>query len=246
MRHWTVSLVRDGSVSRQWHVWAETLTIGSHGAAKVRLPLPVEPWALRLSELPEPQTFQLAEFTVQVADTTSERSRLWESAQVRIERARIRAEREGEASVPTGPSTFKTAVTGLCLAGFTHWLADILADRHDDRDVPRTTSAVLLQLPSQAVPESPFQTIDREVIAAKSGYLLSGIGSAKDPSGKRSIQLSTPSQGPERASRGSWGGVSPWAPESESPRAALAAASWPQHGPESWESLDQPPPEPPH
>lgn len=246
MRHWTVSLVREGSVTRQWHVWAETLTIGSHGAAKVRLPLPVEPWALCLSELPAPQTFQLAEYTLQVSDTTSERARLWEGAQVRIEHARVRVERERETTVPTGPSTLQTAVTALCLAGLTHWLATALAEPESERLEPRPAGIELLALPVLSAPQAPFDIVDRGAIAVKAGYILGGIGGVKAPSDRRSIQLGAPSSPSERTSNGSWGGVSPWAPESDLPRTVLATPSWGSHGPDAWESIDQPPPEPPH
>jgi hypothetical protein len=246
MRHWTVSLVRDGSVSRQWHVWAETLTIGSHGAAKVRLPLPVEPWALRLSELPEPQTFQLSEFTVQVADTTSERTRLWEHAQVRIENARVRSEREAQEIVANGPGTFQTAVTALLLAGATHWLADTLA-RPESRPLELRPAGVERSIvPAPSAVRPPFEILDRDAIARASGFVLEGAVSARIASASVSQRIASPAPVTRHASHGSWTASPPWAPESGLPRTALASAAWPESGPDAWESLDQPPPEPPH
>lgn len=242
MRHWTVSLVREGCVSRQWHVWADTLTIGSHGAAKVRLPLPVEPWALRLSELPEPRTFQLAEYVVEVADTTSERTRMWERAQVRIEHARVRTEREDAAVVATGPGTFQTALAALFLAGLTHWIADGLA-RPEHR--PLDTRQVGVERPAFA-PRSPFEILDRDAIASASGSVLQRTPSVRIASGSASQRIAAPAPSARHASHGSWTESSPWAPESGIPRTALASASWPESGPDAWESLDQPPPESPH
>lgn len=246
MRHWTVSLVRDGSVSRQWHVWAEILTIGSHGAAKVRLPRPVEPWALRLSELPEPQIFQLAEFTVQVADTTSERTNLWERAQVRIEHARVRSEREAEPAASILPGTWQTAVTALLLAGATQWLADTLA-RPDSRPPelrPAGVERSIVPVPSAV--RSPFEILDRDAIASASGSVLQRTQSARIASGSASQRIAAPAPSARHASQGTWAESSPWAPESGIPRTALAPVAWPESGSDAWESLDQPPPEPPH
>jgi len=48
MRYWKVSLVHEGRTAREWHLRTETLTVGSNGANAVRLPPPVEPFALRL------------------------------------------------------------------------------------------------------------------------------------------------------------------------------------------------------
>lgn len=246
MRHWTVSLVREGCVSRQWHVWADTLTIGSHGAAKVRLPLPVEPWALRLSELPEPRIFQLAEYVVEVADTTSERTRMWERAQVRIEHARVRTEREAEPAASTLPGTWQTAVTALLLAGATQWLADTLARPENRPPELRPAGVERSIVPVPSVVRSPFEILDRDVIASASGSVLQRTPSVRIASGSASQRIAAPAPSARHASHGSWTESSPWAPESGIPRTALASASWPESGPDAWESLDQPPPESPH
>lgn len=245
MKHWTVSLLHEGSVAREWHVWAETLTVGSHGAAKVRLPLPAEPWALRISELPEPQTFQVAEFTLRISDTTAERTRLWERAQVRIEVARLRAECEPEDSVPTGPSTLHTAVTALCLAGLTHWLGELLADRDPQAlELQAVTSLAVAARPIEG-PRSPFALCDSVASPEIVVNLAAGIAKSKAPLVVRTVILSASSTHPRRTSQGSGDGLFALAPD-DPQRTALALASRLDHGPETWESLDQPPPEPPH
>jgi len=246
MKHWTVSLVCEGRVAREWHVWAETLTVGSHGAAKVRLPLPAEPWALRISELPEPRMFQVAEFTLRIADTTAERARLWERAQIRIETALVRAEREAEAAAPIGPSTLQTAVTALCLAGFTHWLADMLVVGDSTDHELQAVIALAVASPPPATPQAPFASCDSVVAPVDAGVLVAGIAASKAPTAIRTAIVSVPVAHPEHASHGSGGGLFAHASDTDLPRTALVLAHWPDHGPETWESLDQPPPEPPH
>lgn len=245
MRHWTVSLVREGSVAREWHVWADVLTVGSHGAAKVRLPLPAEPWALRIAELPEPAEFQVAEFHLRIADTTAERSNLWERAQVRIESARERAEREADPPVATGPSTLQTTVTALCLAGLTHWFAGVAAhDGSESSDLHPIAS--LASAPAlQDDPTAPFAESVCAPRQDEAGRLVAGISRSKAPASVRAAIGSMPSAHSEHASQGSGGALFALAPQ-ESPRIALVAASWPASAPQAWDSLDQPPPEPPH
>lgn len=242
MRHWTVSLLRDGRTSREWHVWAETLTIGSHGAAKVRLPLPVEPWALRLTELAEPSTFELAEFTVRVADTTLERTTLWERAQVRIETA-AHAKEVLSASEPAQPSTLRTAFAALCLAGITHLTAEHFAADRQDSAIPSAGPALAY---SRTSPEAPF-VVRPPAPSASTGTLAAGIGSNPAPKSALSSIVLVPS--PQQAGYASNGGA-PLPLDLEvhhpSPQHASASISWPPGSTRSWKSVDQPPPEPPH
>lgn len=246
MKHWTVSLVRGGKVSREWHVWAETLTVGSHGAAKVRLPLPAEPWALRLTELAEPQVFQVAEFTLRIADTTAERGRLWERAQVRIVTAADRLEYEGRTGAPAGPSTLKTAVTALCLAGLTHFVAESLADKDPDLLEARTSSVSASAAVSIEAPAAPFTVRDTSAAPRDLAALESRVAASKAPSAVMSGILSVPVGHPQLVQQGSGGGAYATTPESLSLAGATASATRRDRYAQEWESLDQPPPEPPH
>jgi len=244
MRHWTVSLIREGGVAREWHVWADTLTVGSHGAAKVRLPQPVEPWALRISELPEPQVFQLAEFTLRVADTTAERAQLWERAQVRIETARARIERESEAeTAPVGPSTLHTAITALALAGVTHWLAE-LAGGGEVRELEVVTAIAAARAHDE--PRAPFEAHDSAAEPTiSSAGIVAGIALSKAPAAVRTAILSTASSTWAHVAQGSGADLCTTAPDGL-PRFVLASASWPDGEERSPLSPDRPPPEPPH
>jgi hypothetical protein len=242
MKHWTVKMLHKGTVSREWHVWAEALTIGSHGAAKVRLPLPVEAWALRLTELTETQTFQIGEFSLQIADTTSERTRLWERAQIRIETQQKVATRSVEIATVT-PSTLRTAITALCLAGITQWVADTFADRTAPESHP-SLPEISWTAPASA-PVAPYATVSAPA-AAESGALIA-VASAKAPTSVRLAVVSSPA--PQQvshltSSQGS--GLYALDPASGLPPTAVALASWPSSGAVSWDSRDQPPPAPPH
>lgn len=243
MKHWTVKMLREGTVSREWHVWAEALTIGSHGAAKVRLPLPVEAWALRLTELPEAQTFQIGEFTLLIADTTSERTRLWERAQIRIETQQKAATRTVEIASVT-PSTLRTAITALCLAGITQWVADTFADRTAPESRP-TLPEVSWTAPAVA-PVAPYATPELSPSASEPGT-LKAVASSRAPASVRLaiVAAPTPQQvGHLTSSLGS--GHYALDPAPDLPQTALALATWPSSGAVSWDSRDQPPPEPPH
>lgn len=246
MKHWTVSLVREGKVSREWHVWAETLTVGSHGAAKVRLPLPAEPWALRITELPEPQVFEVAEFTLRIADTTAERGRLWERAQVRIVTAADRLEQGEIPNGPAVPSTLKTAVTALCLAGLTHFLAESLADKEPDFLEVRSSSVSAPATISIETPTAPFAVRDTSAAPRDLASLGRRVAASKAPSVVMSGILSAPVTHPQMAHQGSGAGAYATTPEALSLAAATASAARRDGYAQEWESLDQPPPEPPH
>ena len=87
MKYWKVSLLREGRCARQWHVRTEVLTVGSHGSNKVRLPPPVDAFALQISELSEAETHEVGPFTLLIEDETHQRNELWSVAKVRVEEA---------------------------------------------------------------------------------------------------------------------------------------------------------------
>lgn len=248
MRHWTVSLLRDGHTSRQWHVWSDVLTVGSHGAAKVRLPLPVEPWALRLTELAEPSHFQVGEYLLLVQDTTTERATLWERAQVRMDT--LARQTNPPQRPDLHPTPWGTAVLALCLAGLTHWTAEQFASSPSaDRD---TTRPSVQSAPSTAIsppqPASPFAPAAVQALASRQpGTGLADVGRGPVPA---SVGTSIVVKPPQQKAPGSSGGSSDLAkdlaPPSPQHLPSVVSAPWPAAGSRSWESLDQPPPEPPH
>ena len=247
MRHWTVSLLRDGHTSRQWHVWSDVLTVGSHGAAKVRLPLPVEPWALRLSELSEATEFQVGEFLLRIQDTTIERANLWERAQVRMEHVSRQPDTLHRSDLH--PTPWGTAVLALCLAGLTHWTAEQFASSpSQDQDTPRPSVQQIAPAPSVTQPIAPFAPPPLQTLNLgnpSSGN--DGIGRSAAPARVgTSIVAKSTSHAPSASSSGS----SDLAKDLASPAQPLVhsavSAPWPAADSRSWESLDQPPPAPPH
>lgn len=124
MRYWKVSLLREGRTAREWHVHSEALSIGSNGANSIRLPPPVEAFALRLETLSDPEIHEIGPYLLRVEDETDERSRLWTQAQERIEQAR-----EAVAEVPReSPTTTRIALAACALVGLTNIAASLLVD----------------------------------------------------------------------------------------------------------------------
>lgn len=247
MRHWTVSLLRDGHTSRQWHVWSDVLTVGSHGAAKVRLPLPVEPWALRLSELPEATDFQVGEFLLRIQDTTTERANLWERAQVRMEN--VSRQPDTLRWPDLHPTPWGTAVLALCLAGLTHWTAEQFASTPaQDQDASRQSVQQLAPAPSFSQPAAPFAPPPLQTLTLgipTSGNDGIGRGTAPTRVGT-SIVVKSTSHAPSGSSSGSSDLAKDLAAPAQPLVHSVVSAPWPAADSRSWESLDQPPPEPPH
>lgn len=247
MRHWTVSLLREGHTSRQWHVWSDVLTVGSHGAAKVRLPLPVEPWALRLTELAEPSQFQVGEYLLLIQDTTTERATLWERAQVRMDT--VARQTNPQARPDLHPTPWGTAVLALCLAGLTHWTAEQFASTQTAGD-PSSRPTLQQPGPSSAIaapqPAAPYAPV-KALASQPSGSLTSGIGRGLVPT---SVGTSIVVESPHQKSQGGSGGTSDLgkdlAPPAPQHVQSVVSAPWPAADSRSWESRDQPPPEPPH
>ncbi|MCB9497310.1 MAG: hypothetical protein H6686_10545 [Fibrobacteria bacterium] len=245
MRHWTVSLLREGRISREWHVWAETLTVGSHGAAKVRLPLPVEPWALRISELPTAELFEVGEFTLRIADTTHERSRLWERAQIRIESARKQTESTSQARA-TLPGPFRTAIAALCLAGITQWTAESLSN--PDSEPLRVAPSIQVVDAPEIQPQAPFVHVADA--PARETLPTSGIHSVSrasaPPSVLAAISTSRSGNGPTLVASPDGHSIGALTSEPYTLGASSPGTSWTISDPVRFSSLDQPPPEPPH
>lgn len=146
MRYWKVSLLGEGRTTREWHVRTEILTVGSNGANAVRLPPPVEPFALRLEDCEGPSEHAVGPYLLRVEDETEARGRLWSQAQSRIELAK-----EAFAEAPSAETHVPTrmAAAALALVGLTNLAANLLVDdRHDVVKVLEHRSAV-------AAPVSP-------------------------------------------------------------------------------------------
>ena len=124
MRYWKVSLLHEGRTAREWHVRTEVLTVGSHGSNKVRLPPPVEPFAIQLSELAEAEIREVGPYLLRIEDETDQRNAMWSEARSRVEDAVSAAKiAPREAPVPV-----KAAVAACTLLGLTNLVASLVVD----------------------------------------------------------------------------------------------------------------------
>jgi len=141
MKYWKVSLLRDGRCARQWHVRADILTVGSHGSNKVRLPPPVESFALQVSELSAAQICEVGPFTLVVEDETHERSELWTEARMRVNDAVSAA----SAAPREAPVPIRAAIAAFTLIGLTNLVGSLVVDGkpHVLREYERNRAAML-------------------------------------------------------------------------------------------------------
>ncbi|QQS06331.1 MAG: hypothetical protein IPK50_05405 [Fibrobacterota bacterium] len=148
MRYWKVSLLHQGRTAREWHVRAEVLTVGSHGSNTVRLPPPVEAFALRLEDLPETPTVQVGDFLLKIEDETRLRNTLVNRAQQRFDQAElmVAAELPREAHSPA-----RILITAFTLAGLTHLTATFLGSQSASEE-PRAARQVVQQVSHFAAP----------------------------------------------------------------------------------------------
>jgi hypothetical protein len=151
MKYWKVSLLREGRCARQWHVRAEILTVGSHGSNKVRLPPPVEAFALQISELSAARTCEVGPFTLVVEDETHERSELWTEARLRVNDAVSAA----SAAPREAPVPIRAAIAVFTLLGLTNLAGSLVVDRqpHVLRAYERNRAALVAGAPSD--PSAP-------------------------------------------------------------------------------------------
>lgn len=148
MRYWKVSLLHDGRTAREWHVRAEVLTVGSHGSNTVRLPPPVEAFALRLEDLPSTETVQVGSFLLKIEDETRLRNTLVNRAQRRFEQAELQvaAELPREAHSPA-----RILVAAFTLAGLTHLTASFLGSQSSSEE-PRAVRQMVQMVSHLAAP----------------------------------------------------------------------------------------------
>ena len=197
MRYWKVSLLGEGRTTREWHVRSETLSIGSNGANNVRLPPPVEAFALRLEEVAAPETHVIGPFLLRIEDESEERVRLWNLAQERIEHAR-------EAFVETPretPATSRIVLAAFALVGLTNITASLLVDGRprESREFQHTRIAIgTAQAPHPGyAPTGADRSILLVSTASASSTRLACVGpsvpleSASSPSSELSVALAS-------------------------------------------------------
>lgn len=148
MRYWKVSLLHDGRTAREWHVRAEVLTVGSHGSNTVRLPPPVEAFALRLEDVPTSDTVQVGSYLLKIEDETRLRNTLVNRAQRRFEQAELQvaADLPREAHSPA-----RILVAAFAMAGLTHLTASLLGSQSSNEE-PRAVRQVVQMVSHLATP----------------------------------------------------------------------------------------------
>jgi len=216
MKYWKVSLLREGRCARQWHVRAEVLTVGSHGSNKVRLPPPVEAFALQLSELGEAMTQEVGPFTLLIEDETHERNQLWSVAKSRVEEAvSAAAVAPREAPVPV-----RVAIATFTLLGLTNLAGSLIMDRrpHVLREYDRTHPAVAsmprtgraVELPSPNFQAQKATQASPTVAVAAPSRAVSMLFSTANPGqavATSIVMVSPNSPVPAAPSGQSWDGV---------------------------------------
>jgi len=136
MRHWKITLMRDGRSQRQWHLRGDKVTVGSHPSCNVRLPRPApEVLATLEGALPDACEFGWDDSVVLVEDVTSGMNSLLRQAKVRIG-----SEPEREA---VSGQKLSLSLVGLCLLLLAALLAPFLADQRPQ--MLRTLQAVVAQ-----------------------------------------------------------------------------------------------------
>ncbi len=91
MKHFTIHLIDAGRQTRQWSIWANTLTVGSDPRSKLVLPAPAQ--AL-VGAFRSDATIALPFGQLVVREDTMTKNGLWEVARARIAKARLLGWRE--------------------------------------------------------------------------------------------------------------------------------------------------------
>jgi len=122
MKHFTIELVDAGRQTRQWSIWANTLTVGSDPRSKLVLPAPA---ARHVGAFGADATVALPFGNLVVREDTWFHARLWDLARDRIARSRLlewrepgdrgRNARAGVIAAIGG--IFLFVVGGICLLG---------------------------------------------------------------------------------------------------------------------------------
>ena len=151
MKYWKVSLLHEGRTAREWHVRAEVLTVGSHGSNKVRLPPPVEPFALQFSELSESATLEVGPYTLVVEDETHQRNALWSDARSRVQEAVSAA----SVAPRETPVPVRAAIAACTLLGLTNLVASLVVE--DRRDAFQTNERSKTEMVARLSANAPLQ-----------------------------------------------------------------------------------------
>lgn len=155
MRHWKITLMRDGRSQRQWHLRGESVTVGALPTCQVRLPRPAPDVLAEVKGAQSiPQEFQWNDAVILIEDVTCTADSLLRQAKVRIS-----AEPEREAwTGQNSPATLMAMLLVIAAVVFSILFADFRPQAlkswqaAHDRIVQQKTA---LQAPAQAAYEAP-------------------------------------------------------------------------------------------
>lgn len=121
MRHWKITLMRDGRSQRQWHLRGESVTVGALPTCQVRLPRPAPDVLAEVKGAQNaPQEFQWDDAVILIEDVTCTADSLLRQAKVRIS---AEPEREAWSSQNT-PATLMAMALLIAAVVFSALFAD--------------------------------------------------------------------------------------------------------------------------
>lgn len=146
MRHWKITLMRDGRSQRQWHLRGEAVSVGALPTCSVRLPRPAPDLLLEVAGAQaEPIQVPWNDAILLVEDVTCTVDSLLRQAKVRIE---TEAPRENWHS-----QRIPATLVGLCLLLLAALLSPFLTDQRPE--ALRSIESVVAQMEAQRLSVAP-------------------------------------------------------------------------------------------
>lgn len=146
MRHWKITLMRDGRSQRQWHLRGEAVSVGALPTCSVRLPRPAPDLLLEVAGAQsEPIQVPWNDAILLVEDVTCTVDSLLRQAKVRIE---TEAPREN-----WNPQRIPATLVSLCLLLLAALISPFLADQRPE--ALRSIEAVVAQMEAQRLAVAP-------------------------------------------------------------------------------------------
>jgi len=152
MRHWKITLMRDGHCQRQWHLRGDSVAVGALPTCDVRLPRPAPDVLAELDGAQSgPHEFAWADAVVVIEDVTSQVNAL-----LRLARTRIEAQPRRDA--PTGQK-LSLSLVGICLLLLAALLAPFLTDQR-----PQMLQALQILVAQQEAEELELSNLPLPVL----------------------------------------------------------------------------------
>lgn len=165
MKHFTIQLVDARCQTREWSVWADSLTVGSDPRCNLVLPAPA---AALVGTYGTDARITLPFGDLVVSEDTPSRSRLWELARLRIAKSRLLEWKE-----PGDRGRNTRAAMIAALGGLFFFAVGAVFVIGDHPPVPRESSIAefTIPLPQEPAPEvtKPVEPEEVEVVEVDAG-----------------------------------------------------------------------------